>query len=256
MLSQGADPFAVTAPFYDLDLAGYEDDVPMYLELARARGRSVLELGCGTGRVLAPLARAGLEVTGVDSSPAMLELARERVSGLPVALVQADMRDMGEALPGRRFDAVLVPLGGLQLVETAAGVAAVLGTVAQRLDRGGVAVVDVEAPHPDDLAPGPQPLVEHWTRPWQGGAVTKLVAVEGRPSLGLRDVTWHYDVQPAEGPLRRLTHRFTLRTVTAGEIELAARLAGLDAVAWYGDYALSPLEDGAERIVAVLEHAA
>lgn len=255
MLPEGADPFVVTAPFYDLDLAGYEDDVQMYLELSRARGRSVLELGCGTGRILAPLAREGLEVTGVDNSPAMLEVARERVAGLPVTLVEADMCDMHEALPGLRFDAVLVPLGGLQLVKTVGEVAAVIATVAERLAPGGVALIDVEAPHPEDLTPGPQPLVEHWTRPWQGGQVSKFVAVEGRPSLGLRDVTWHYDVQPAEGPLRRVTHHFALRMVTAGEIELAARLAGLEAVAWYGDYALSPLEDGAERIVAVLEHA-
>ena len=244
------DPFAVIAPFYDLDLAGYDRDVTMYRELAASRGPAVLELGCGTGRVASPLAAAGLEVVGVDASPAMLAVARERAGDAPFATVEGDMRTLDL---GRRFDAVLIPLGGLQHMETAEEVAAALATVARHLAPGGMAVVDVEAPHPQDLEPGPQPLVEHWTRPWRGGSVTKLVAVEGAPVRGLRHVTWHFDVQPPEGALARLTARFTLRTVTAGELELAARLAGLAVTAWHGDYDLSPAADGDERLIALLE---
>lgn len=248
---------SAVAAFYDLDLEGYDRDVAMYRELASSRVAEgfadLLELGCGTGRVTAPLAEAGLDVVGVDSSPAMLDVARRRVGTLPVTLIEGDMREIDLS---RRFDAVLIPLGGLQHMETAADVAAALGTVARHLAPHGLAAVDVEAPHPDDLAPGPQPLLEHWTRPWRGGSVTKLVAVEGEPSRGLRRVTWHYDVQPADGPLRRLTARFTLRAITAGELELAARLAGLVVTAWYGDYDLSPVSDGDERLLAVLEPAA
>ncbi len=257
MTQEATDAFAVIAPFYDLDFQDREDDVLMYRELARRRGAAaaatVLELGCGTGRVAAPLAQSGLEVVGVDVSPAMLEIARERAGALPLTLVQGDMRTLEL---GRRFDLVLVPLGGLQHMRTATDVAAALQTVARHLADDGLAVVDVEAPHPDDFAPGAQPLVEHWTRPWRAGSVTKLVAVESRPSLGLRRVTWHYDAQPAEGPLRRLTARFDLRTITAGELELAARLAGLDVAASYGDYDLSPVRDGDERLIAFLERAA
>ena len=246
------DPFAVIAPFYDLDLAGYDGDVALYRELAALRGPSVLELGCGTGRVAAAMAAAGLDVVGVDASPAMLAIARDRAASAPFAIVEGDMRALDL---GRRFDSVLIPLGGLQHMETAAEVAAVLVTVARHLSPGGAAVVDVEAPHPQDLEPGPQPLVEHWTRPWRGGSVTKLVAVEGAPARSLRHVTWHFDVQPAEGALTRLTARFTLRTITAGELELAARLAGLAVTAWHGDYDRSPAEDGDERLIALLEHA-
>ena len=80
------------AQFYDLDFEGCDDDVVMYRELATSRSgggsAQVLELGCGTGRVAAPLAEAGLEVVGVDISPAMLALARERVGTLPVTLIE------------------------------------------------------------------------------------------------------------------------------------------------------------------------
>ncbi|MSQ41458.1 MAG: class I SAM-dependent methyltransferase [Dehalococcoidia bacterium] len=244
------DPFAVVSRFYDLDMEGYEDDIAMYRELVTSRG-AVLELGCGTGRVAAPLAAAGLTVVGVDRSAAMLRRARERTRGLPVTLVEDDMRTLRL---DRRFGSVLIPLGGLQHMERASDVAAALQTAAAHLERGGLALVDVEAAHPDDLVPGPQPLLEHWTRPWRGGTVTKQVAVEGQPSLGLRRVTWHFDEQPADGSLRRHSTSFPLRTIGAGELELAARLAGLRVREWCGDYDRSPVSDGDDRLIALLEH--
>ena len=250
-----ADPFARIARYYDLDTEGFDDDLALYLDVAE--GRDVLELGCGTGRVAVPLAEAGSRVTGVDVSPAMLAVARERAAGLPLRLVEGDMRalDLGE-----RFGAVFIPLGGLQHMETAAEVAAALATVARHLGADGRAVIDVEAPHPDDWLPGPRPLLQHWTRELPpgpgspGGAVTKLVAVEGRPAEALREVTYHFDVQPPEGPLRRVTQTFALRVITAGELELAARLAGLRVAAWLGGYDGAPPREGDDRLIAVLEH--
>ncbi|NTU82301.1 MAG: class I SAM-dependent methyltransferase, partial [Chloroflexales bacterium] len=68
------DPFA---RYYDADFRDYLEDLPFYHELARRTGGPLLELMCGTGRVLLPLAEAGYSITGVDSSPAMLSIARE-----------------------------------------------------------------------------------------------------------------------------------------------------------------------------------
>jgi ubiquinone/menaquinone biosynthesis C-methylase UbiE len=250
--SDSLDPWSPTALFYDLDLEGVEDDVTMYCEIALRQGGPVLELGCGTGRVALALARAGLTVTGVDSSASMLDVARSQSGGLPLTLLEADMR---EVRLRRKFATVLIPLGGLQHMATAEEVTGALDTCARHLAVDGLVLVDVEAPQPEDLTPGPRPLIAHWTRPWRGGMVTKLVAVDGRPSEGTRLVTFHYDVQPAEGPLHRLSHEFVLRVITAGELELAGRLAGLEMTALYGDYELSPLQDGDVRQVAVFEHA-
>ncbi len=249
-----ADPWSATAPFYDLDLAGVEDDIDLYRELAERQGGAVLELGCGTGRVAIPLAAGGHDVVGVDASAAMLAVARARAqaAGVRLRLMQGDMRELRLR---RRFATVLVPFGGLQHLDSVDDIVAALATAGAHLVRGGLVVVDVEAPQPDDFAPGPQPLVAHWTRAWRGALVTKLVAVEGRPALGLREVAFHYDVQLPDGPLRRWTHQFTLRVITPGELQLAARLAGLAVVATYGDYALTPLDDGADRLVVLFERA-
>ncbi len=60
------------AIFYDSYLMGLPGDVAFYIEQARKAGSPVLELGCGTGRILIPVAEAGIDIVGLDNSPAML----------------------------------------------------------------------------------------------------------------------------------------------------------------------------------------
>lgn len=72
------------AKYYDDEHASYTDDLPMWEGFARHAGEDgVLELACGTGRLLVPLARAGATLTGIDVSPAMLDVAREKSRGHP-----------------------------------------------------------------------------------------------------------------------------------------------------------------------------
>src|SRR5687768_12920179 len=89
---QGWDAYA---PFYDWENARTlgRRDVPFWRRLAAARGGPVLELGCGTGRVLAPVARR-LPIVGVDRSAPMLARARRRLrrAGLRASIVCADIR--------------------------------------------------------------------------------------------------------------------------------------------------------------------
>ncbi len=251
---QSADPFAAIAEFYDLDFEDFTDDVAFYQRLVEIHGERVLELGAGTGRVAVPLAEAGARVTGVDLSAGMLEIARARAmaAGVTLTLLEEDVR----ALRLRsRFDLVLAPLGTLQHMETADDLVETLGAMARHLASGGVAVVDVESPVPDDFDPSPQPLVQHWTKPWRGGRVTKVVSVDAVPSAGIKDVTWHYDIADAQGRLTRVTSEFPLRTFTVMELELAARLAGLRVAAQFAGYDFTPYHDGSERLVVILQRA-
>ena len=87
------DPFA---PIYDEWAAGMTEDVPFYVDLAREADGPIVELAVGTGRVAIPVAReTGKRVIGIDLSPAMLKIARERVAeaGVDVELRRGDMRD-------------------------------------------------------------------------------------------------------------------------------------------------------------------
>ncbi len=247
------DPFTAIAPFYDLDFEDYYDDVSFYQSLAEYHGDTVLELGCGTGRVAVPLAQAGLKVTGVDINDAMLAIAKQRMGGRKGLTLK--LGDMTTLDLKQTFALVTVPLGGVQHLGSLDDFVASIAVLARHLAEGGVAVLDIEAPHRDDWDPTPQPIVEHWTKPWvDGGQVSKLVSVESRPAESMKDITWHFDVASKTGALRRITTMFTFRTITLPEVILAGRLAGLRTVAAFGDYEFSTFDTGSERMIVLLQH--
>lgn len=87
------------------------DDIPFYVALAHeasSKGQAVLELGCGTGRVTIPMAQAGADVTGLDSAPAMLDIARAKAerAGVEIEWVEGDMAGFEI---GARFGLVVIP---------------------------------------------------------------------------------------------------------------------------------------------------
>jgi SAM-dependent methyltransferase len=83
------------APVYDAWAADMTEDVAHYVSLAREADGPIVELMVGSGRVAIEVAReTGKPVLGIDSSPAMLEIARERSAGLPLELRLGDVRDL------------------------------------------------------------------------------------------------------------------------------------------------------------------
>ena len=82
------------APVYDAWSAHMTEDVPHYVSLAREAAGPIVELMVGSGRVAIEVVReTGKPVLGIDSSPAMLEIARERAAGLPLELRLGDVRE-------------------------------------------------------------------------------------------------------------------------------------------------------------------
>ena len=90
------------ARFYDYYSTGVPGDVRFYVEEAKRAGSPVLELGCGTGRILIPTAQAGIDIVGLDRAPAMLAIARDKLSELGaetrrrIELVEDDADDWDE----------------------------------------------------------------------------------------------------------------------------------------------------------------
>lgn len=91
----------IDSEFYDAYIFGdiIVDDIPFYVEEAKLSGDPVLELGCGTGRILIPTAEAGVNVTGLDLSKDMLKHARQKINKLEktvrdrITLIEGDMRN-------------------------------------------------------------------------------------------------------------------------------------------------------------------
>jgi len=140
---------AALARYYDLEHADYVDDLPMYAGFAQATPAQagILELACGRGRCLLPLAGAGHKVTGLDVSPAMLAQLGEKAAqaGLSeqVEAIAGDMRDFSL---GRTFGLIFVALNSLMHLETQAEQGAALASAARHLDPDGRLVIDLFNP--------------------------------------------------------------------------------------------------------------
>jgi ubiquinone/menaquinone biosynthesis C-methylase UbiE len=146
---QGWDEYA---PFYDWENARTlgRRDVPFWRRLALTARGPVLELGCGTGRVALPLARAGVDLVGVDRSAAMLSRAvadgaRRRASSAKTARALRVVRGDIRSLPFHdgTFTMVLAPYGILQSLITTRDLTAALASAARVLCRGGTFGIDL-----------------------------------------------------------------------------------------------------------------
>ncbi len=129
-----------------------------------AGGGPVLELGVGTGRLAIPLADRGLEVHGVDASPAMVARLRSKPGGDAVQVTLADFADIGVSVDGG-FAVAFIAFNTLFNLDTAEAQQRCFASVATRLRPGGTFVVEVLAP-------------DHDASPSGGGLTTSSVATD------------------------------------------------------------------------------
>ena len=138
------------AEYYD-HVPDYRDrnDVSFFVELAKEINGRVLEIGSGTGRILIPIAREGMEITGLDNSEAMLKICRDKLSKEPetvrekVRLIKSDMREFDA---GRKFNLVIAPFRPFQHLLTVEDQLSCLRTVHNHLVENGVFVLDLFNP--------------------------------------------------------------------------------------------------------------
>ncbi|HEY8326148.1 MAG TPA: class I SAM-dependent methyltransferase [Ktedonobacterales bacterium] len=255
-----SDPYARIAEWYDLEHDSFTDDIELYLELLGGERRrlAILEVGSGSGRLLAALASAGYSVTGVEPSAAMRERHARRVAGLPeqvarrISLVEGTAARL--ALPAdARYDVALLGLGTLGHLTHAEERAAALAALRARLRADGRLIVDV------DVA-GPRRLLETAGQLWRLGVwpvnegasfVEHLVVGGAGAEPGVVDVTHFYDQHEQGGPVRRTLTHTPLAVLSRGEVTLAIQHAGFALEAGYGGYDMPPADDTSARLIVV-----
>jgi SAM-dependent methyltransferase len=252
-----ADPYAAIAELYDLEHAGYDDDLDLYRQLAQATDFPLLELGCGSGRLLVPLALAGSRVVGLDRSPPMLTRAAaaaatagvaDRVTLRPGSMVEADQ------VISDQFGLVIVALNGLLHVATAAEQRQTLAGAHRLLAPGGRLVVDMLNPIPAFLQAMEQG-VQHegsWHQA-NGGRVDKFASRRVFPAGQQIETDLWYDIIQPDGTVRRVTSSFPMRYLYAAELGLLLELAGFTAWQVYGSYDLDRYDDESDRLLVIAE---
>jgi SAM-dependent methyltransferase len=246
------------ARLYDLDLLEDPGDVELYLVLAARTGGPILELAAGTGRIAVPLAAAGHDVTAVDLDPAMLERAYARAAAVGgrgmgrLELVEADLLEL-DLLGAGTYRLAFIALNSMFLLATPGAQRQAFRTMARHLAPGGLAVVDVWLPEPEDLARFDGRLIFEYERlePETGLGVTKVDSARYDPETAVVDLTVIYEEGPAGGSPIRWTRRDSLRLVGADELRAMAEDAGLVVEEIGGDYDLEPVGPGSERAVLI-----
>ena len=239
---QGWDDYA---PFYDWENAQTlaRRDVAFWQRLAAAQDGRVLELGCGTGRLTIPVARAGAEIVGIDRSEPMLTRARQRLrrSRASALLVRGDIRH----LPFRRrlrFSLVMAPYGMLQSLTRERDLGATLTAVHGVLPRGGLFAID--------LVPDLPRWAEYDRRVSLTGRrghgtirLTESVRQDRRKGLTVFD----QEYEERRGT-RTAVKRFSLtfRTISVAQMRRRLENAGFRIDAVLGDYDGGPFDERAD----------
>ena len=141
------------AGVYDSIYAYVREDIPFYVREAARSGGTVLELGCGTGRVTLPIARSGVDVVGLDNSEGMLEQARGKARLLEDGHGGIDLRagDMRDFSLGRTFPLVIIPFRGFLALLSVEDQVRCLAGIREHLEPGGRLIFNVFTPDPQML---------------------------------------------------------------------------------------------------------
>jgi SAM-dependent methyltransferase len=241
------------ARYYDADHASFSEDVPFYRELARRTGGRVLEAMCGSGRLLLPLARAGLRLSGIDSSALMLALARERLAANDLLdRVVLHEGDVGAGLPAGPFDLAVVALNSFMHLLSSADQLAALKHLHAALTPAGLLALDLFNPAARSLDRLDGELVLDRTFAMPDGAqVQKFVVQRADVAHQLNHVTFIYDELRADGQVRRMTHSFELRWLHRYELEHLLARAGFAVEAVYGSYDLDEYSATSELMLTI-----
>lgn len=246
------------ARFYDLTHASLTADVPLVLQLAAEAKGAILELGCGSGRLLRPLAKAGHQITGIDLSAEMLARARAQLAKEPeavqarVSLHQADMTNF--ALPNSPyFGLIVIPYNTLMHLDTVQAVQALQQACSYLLE-GGRLFIDLA--NPVDIANTPEDallsLESVLTDPETGELIVHLASNRLDTASQTLHITWIYDVSAsAGGAVQRTVAQATYHYCYPHQLELWLQEAGFKLIHLWGDYDQSSYTEESERLLAL-----
>ena len=220
-------------------------------------GSPVLELGCGTGRILIPTAEAGVEVVGLDAAPDMLAIARNKLERLPPHVqsrVQFVAGDMRRFALDRRFSLITIPYRAFLHNLTVEDQLQTLRRVQGHLSENGRLILNVFDPKVQNLAAGkwsmPPDRRREFVHPRTGNRV-----------LIKEEFTWDLTRQMVEGAflfdeidamtgqlLGTIRSSLTFRYIFRYEMEHLLALSGFRIEALFGDFKRGPFRAGGEQI--------
>ena len=255
------DTYRVIAKYYDGAYAAKQDlvDLPFYLDLAEQSRGPVLEIACGTGRVMFPIARKGIKICGVDNSRPMMDVLNQNLALEPqevrqrITVHEGDMRSFRL---NQKFPLVIIPFRPMQHMFTVEDQVSGLKAAAAHLTDSGILAFDVFYPKFDMI----------WTKigeevpemEWSPSSdPTKLVRRYFRKDSidkinQIFSFTFIFRTYQSGDLMREETEPFRLCYYTYPHLRAVFKLAGVEPIAEYGSFAKTPLDNTAEQMIFLL----
>jgi ubiquinone/menaquinone biosynthesis C-methylase UbiE len=241
------------ARFYDLEYRRFTDDLDFYGHLADDAGSPILELACGTGRVLLHLARNDLTVTGLDISKPMLAIARNHLSEQPpqvqarVTIVEQDMRRFRL---GARFRLAIMAINSFMHLMTRRDQERCLRCVRRHLMDDGLLAIDIFNP---ELALYDSAGRSFYERSMDdedtGGTVTKLVTTRVDRQRCVNHITFYYDeTAPGQQQVRH-TAAISQRYLYYHEMTVLLASCGFAVEQVYGGFGKATWTPDSQRMI-------
>jgi SAM-dependent methyltransferase len=246
------------ADIYDYFAPGLEGDIEFYVEEAKRAGSPVLELGCGTGRILIPMAEAGINIVGLDRSQAMLSIARQKVEKLSpetqkrIELVEGDMRDFSL---GRRFNLIMIPYRAFLAVLTPKDQREALACIREHLVYNGLLAFNIFDPNLEIITEHSGHLGDallrgtEFIKPQTGRRVIQWATRRFDREQQLLDQINVFEELDDNGTVVSKTCiPLKLCYVFRYEMQYLLELCGFRVEALYGDFKRGPFRPGIEQI--------
>ncbi|MCP4140955.1 MAG: class I SAM-dependent methyltransferase [Chloroflexi bacterium] len=247
------------AELYDLRVSDWEGEIDFYRELianSHLQTQGVLEIACGTGRVTMQLAEDGIEITGLDISPELLEIARAKSVGIPnVSWVLDDMKAFEI---GKRFGYIFMPGHSFQFMNTPDEQVQCLEQIKRHLVIDGLLVIHIDHQDVGWLAGLPNnqeelvyqkgPILTH---PATSQQYCQDYAWSFEPSTQTATVRTNWEQISENGTTAQVWEMepAQLHCVYPFEIEHLLKRAGFSIEAVYGDFSKNKLMDDAEDMI-------
>ena len=234
---------------YDVIYSGIRDDIPFWVELARAARGPSLEIGCGTGRVMIPVLEAGAEVDGLDLDAGMLSHLEHKVRALgrKVRLLRSDMRDF--TMP-RRYALVMAPFRVFMHLVSTDDQLRTLRCVREHLEPGGAFVFNLFYPNLASIVThdGERRLSIETTDP-ETGRVVEVYDVSRYDRVAQIVRVEREVVRVTDSGREAIRAEFHLRWTYRYEIELLLAAAGFPRWDLWGGFDHRPLEKDTDEMV-------
>lgn len=245
--------YSAVARFYDAETGDKTDDLALFSRMARAHPGAILDVGCGTGRVLIHLADEGHTVHGIENDARMLERLEQKVQNQPhlrerLSFVRGDAQT---AAFDRQFSLILLSYNALMHFKTQASQLALLANLRASLVADGALVIDLPNPAPAYADENSDSLT--WERNFLDPDSGHLVMLQSVSWLDraaqLLNVDWIYDEIDGDGVVRRLIASHELRYFFLAELRLLLDQCRFQVDAVHGDHEGGKYDDESERMI-------